>query len=108
MQNSHDSKELLKAIRDGRMTPDRAGVYWNKDERNQLEHLYVIGLGISEIALTLQRTEQAVVQQLLIAWLLTPPSNRRGKRSSSESRCLCPGCQIKDCEHCPRRKEKNK
>lgn len=105
MKNTYDKEELLRAIREGTTCPDRAGEYWNKDEHKQLVDLFLDGVGLSEIALQLQRTEQAVVQRLLVAGLLTPPQNRREKKEPKLTDCLCPKCPYKDCKHCPQQKE---
>lgn len=80
MQNIYDYQQLTKAIREGRMLPERSREYWGDDEREKLITLYSSGIGISQIALELQRSEMAVIQRLITEDLLTPPGSAR-KRS---------------------------
>lgn len=105
MNNTYNPRQLIRAIREGKVCPDRAGECWNKDERKRLKNLFLNGVGLSEIALQLQRTEQAVVQQLLLNGLLTPPQNRRGKKAERQFDCRCPKCFYKECKDCPQQKE---
>lgn len=95
-ENINNTRELLMAIREGRVPSERSGEYWSDDERDTLRRLYMDGTGISQIALYLQRSENAVVQQLIVQNLLTPPGNSRGRRKT-ESRCRCP--KVKDCPY---------
>ncbi len=105
MQTTNDMQKLLQAYREGQLVPDRAGVYWNKDERRRLRNLYLDGVGVSEIALIFQRTEQAVMQQLFTAGLLKSPNGERITKDK-EPRCLCSNCKRrKNCKHCPQTKE---
>lgn len=91
MQNENDLRELMKTIREGGLTPERSGEYWSKDEREEMVQSFQSGTGISEIALHLQRSEMAVVQQLMTAGLLTSPGANRQK-GTRKPKCLCPGC----------------
>ena len=43
-------QELLLAIRNGEMHPERSTAYWTPEERAELQRLYRDGQGISEIA----------------------------------------------------------
>lgn len=99
MPNNFDnSRELLKAIREGKIPSERSREYWQEDEREELARLHSDGVGISQIALYLQRSESAVVQQLAAMGLLTPPGNERQKTSSAP-KCRCPKCKTLDCPY---------
>lgn len=87
------------------MLPERSREYWGDDEREKLINLYSSGVGISQIALELQRSEMAVIQRLITEDLLTPPGAAR-KRSVKEPHCLCEECPIRaKCKQKGRRQE---
>ncbi len=102
MEDSYDCQQLLKTFRDGQMIPERAGEYWGNDEREKLIDLFCSGVGISQIALELQRSEMAVIQQLITSKLLTSPGTQRSRRPP-KPHCLCENCQL--CGSCHRCKE---
>ena len=62
-----EKSELTKTIIGIRQCTTRLaheGAYWEEDEKEKLKHLFYSGVGISEIAVELQRTEPAVFQQI--------------------------------------------
>ena len=93
MNHKIDTKELLKSIRNRQTYLENEGNYWSDDERKKLDDLYNDGVGISEIALELERTEQAVFVQINL---------NRGNRgdtvrkcsSAKHHKCLCTECEI--------------
>lgn len=93
MQNEHDLRELTRTIREGGLIPERSGEYWSKDEREEMVRSFRSGVGISEIALQLQRSEIAVVQQLVVMKLLISPRAGHPRRTK-QARCLCEKCQF--------------
>ena len=98
-ENFDNSRELLIAIRRGKIPSERSREYWNEDERKELVQLYSeVGVGISQISLYLQRSESAIVQQLAAMGLLTPPGNERPKTASA-AKCRCPKCKTLDCPY---------
>ena len=98
-ENFDNTRELLKAIRRGKIPSERSREYWSEDERKELVQLYVeVGVGISQISLCLQRSESAIVQQLAAMGLLTPPGNERPKTAST-AKCRCPKCKTLDCPY---------
>ncbi len=100
MQETNDCQQLTKAIRAGEILPERSGEYWGNDEREKLIALFYAGAGISQIALELQRSEMAVIQQLIAGKLLTTPGVTRIRRPK-EPRCLCGECRLQeDCANC--------
>lgn len=93
MEQANPKQKLLQEIRQGVVQPACSGNYWSPEERDELRLLYESGVGISQIALQLQRSEQAVVQQLIAMDLFTPTGNTRN-RSSKTPQCLCSKCQL--------------
>jgi len=65
---------------------------WTDDEREQLRKMYNMGEGITQIALKLQRTETAIVMQLIGLNLVRRSSSRY--RAKKHSRCLCGTCEF--------------
>lgn len=89
-----DKQQKLAAIRKGEILTERSCGYWSDKEREKLLHMFWSGIGISEIAMEFQRTESAVIKQLMDREVLTYPQNRR-KRSPKGKTCSCPGhCEL--------------
>ena len=93
-----NQQELLLAIRNGEIHPERSTAYWTPEERAELQRLYRDGQGISEIALLLQRSESAVFQQLLAMGMLAGQGKPR-QRSPRQIKCQCPKCLERECPH---------
>lgn len=49
------------------------GEYWTDEERRQLAANYIGGMGITEMAILFQRSEQAICQQLAVLGLFNNP-----------------------------------
>ena len=81
---------------------ERSGEYWSKEDIRSLEQLYCQeGIGISDIALQLGRTEGAVCQQLTKIGLLSLQGKHRTRKQKKPiSQCYYPICQVKDCVNC--------
>lgn len=103
--NEMESKEFNKAMSQGKLTPAHDGIYWTDEERYQLKELFQQGEDISKISRILQRTEQAIMQQLSSLKLFETPSKRNKKKIA---KCLCNKC-VRECpchdcknmcEHC--------
>ena len=90
MDEINNEKELLIALRNGVIPSERSGEYWSQEEKETLNRLFWNGTGISDIALSLQRSENAVIQQLIVQKMLTPPGATRSK--SRMGRNKCPRC----------------
>lgn len=96
----------LIALRTGAKPAERSGEYWSKEDSALLGQLYAEGVGISEIALQLGRTEGAVCQQLIKMGLLTPQGRHRTRKKEADETtelpcgCLCPHCSVKACQNC--------
>ena len=63
MVNENNSARIC-ALRSRTIRPVREGAYWEKEEIELLEEMFNSGAGITEIALVLERSEPAVVQQI--------------------------------------------
>lgn len=93
MKKQDNFKELTKAIREGSVVPERSGEIWSTDEWKELEECYREGEGISEIALKLQRSEMAVMCQLILEGIMTSPQTRR-PRKPKQPQCRCRDCEL--------------
>lgn len=98
MQSEMTQTELLMALRNGQLPAERSKEYWSESERTELKRRYLAGDGISEIALNLQRSENAVIQQLIAMGLLTPPGKQR-RRNPKGQRCQCPHGAERNCPY---------
>ena len=85
----NNMQELLISLRNGEIPSERSGEYWEEDEKAKLRQMFWTGKGISEMAVNLQRSENAVIQQLLLMRVLTP---RQSIRQSGDRRKRCPRC----------------
>lgn len=59
-------RKELRSLRTGKRSPQRSGEYWTGDEVQKLTTMFEEGIGISAIAVELDRTEVAIYQQLLL------------------------------------------
>ena len=91
--NGANSADRIKAMRQRTGGIERDGFYWSEAERQQLKTDYENGVGLSEIAAELQRTETAVVQQLIQLDVVKKTQRRRSKQEV----CLCGKC-LAQCE----------
>lgn len=93
--------EVVKNMRNRTVRLDRQGDYWTDDEKNQLVKMFNEGIGITEIAMRLQRTEPAIVQQIekLDLYHRKDAPSRR-KSCHKEAKCLCSVCSL-DPALCP-------
>ena len=57
-------KEAVKNMRNRTTRMDREGDYWTDDEKRELERLFNQQVDVTEIAVRLQRTEPAIMQQI--------------------------------------------
>ena len=94
-------KELI-ALRNGERPPQRSGEYWTEEEVRQLSIMFEGGMGISEIAIQLDRSEISVYQQLEKRGFLSAQSKPRNriKKERTMTDCLCPFCGNNACKNC--------
>lgn len=94
--------EAVKSMRNRTTRLEHEGDYWSQEERDRLEYLFYTGVGITAIAIQLQRTEPAVAQQIEKLDLYQRKLNQQRKRSSKGNYgCLCGRCELYP-KCCPR------
>lgn len=102
MKNEDNRTKSIQNMRNRTIKLEREGDYWTDDEKEQLTSLFNEGNGITDIALCLQRTEPAVMQQVekldLYQRKNYPSRNRSVARHDP---CLCSVCRH-DRSSCPR------
>ena len=101
MINEEEFRQSVLIMRSKGEKLDREGEYWSDEERGFLQSLFDSGTGITAIAIILQRTELAVIQQAQLMDLFTPPHKKR-KYRPRQPKCLCCNCKL-DPAFCPRR-----
>lgn len=96
------STQSVLAMRNREIRLEREGGYWTEIEKEQLKLLFESGLGITEIAYNMHRTEPAVYQQIEKLDLYHRKDNPQRSRAVNKPRgCLCENCQC-DPSFCPR------
>ena len=99
MINEEEFRQSVLIMRSKGEKLDREGEYWSDEERGFLQALFDSGTGITAIAIILQRTELAVIQQAMQMDLFTPHTKR--KYRPRQPKCLCCNCKL-DPAFCPR------
>ncbi len=93
--------EVVKCIRNRTVRLDREGDYWEDEEKNQLVRMFNDGVGITEMAMALQRTEPAIIQQVeKLDLYQRKAAPVRRKNQAKEPQCLCNACFL-DPALCP-------
>ena len=95
--NEATRKERVRAMRQRTAQLEREGMYWTEDEKEQQRQSIWDGLDITEIALNLQRTEMAILQQAQLMGLYGKA--RKCPSRKQKGKCLCEQCLQK--ESCP-------
>lgn len=99
--NDYGLEEAIKNMRNRGIRLGREGDIWSQDEKGRLEELFYEGVGISEIAIRLQRTEPAVIQQIEKMDLYQRKSYPKRRRPFARpGGCLCQQCTA-DRSSCP-------
>lgn len=94
MVNEIVYSETIKSMRNRTTRLEREGDYWTQMEKDQLVRLFHNGIGITEMAIQLQRTEPAVFQQIEKLDLYQRKENpQRRKNPAQPSDCLCNLCK---------------
>ena len=96
MNHQSNTRHLMQAYRSGLLIPENTGAYWSDEERDRLQARFLEGAGISEMALEFQRSENGIVNQLLVMDLLIPPQAVRQSKPR-RPKCLCSRCQLPVC-----------
>ena len=99
-----DQEKYREAVRNMRHSPallERRGEYWSNEDKEKVDNLFNQGVGITEIAMILQRSETAIMQQIEKQDLyLRKQYPCRQKNCSTPAKCLCDTC-IVDLALCP-------
>ena len=85
-------QQSLRELRSHRKLPEREGEYWSDEEREKLSQKFNEGAGISEIAVLLNRSEPAIMQQIEKLDLFDRKENPRRQRVTRQLNCLCGRC----------------
>lgn len=103
MLNEQDYTNTVKNMRKSAMRLERQGDYWSEEDKENLSKIFSEGVGITEMAVVLQRSETAIIQQIekmnLYGRKLYPA---RQKNCTEPSKCLCDTCMA-DLALCPLR-----
>lgn len=86
-------------MRYGIVKPPRENCNWRPSEINKLARLYAKGVGISELAILLERSEMGIVQKLDTMGYYDAAKIRR-RHFKSERVCLCDKCELKGSLRC--------
>ena len=100
-------KESVINMRNRTVRLDREGDYWTAEEKEALVQKFNEGEGITAMALDLQRTESAVIQQIEALDLF---GRKKKNPPPKQPRCLCSNCILGPTlcprrEHCPKLQE---
>ena len=93
--------QTIKSMRQRTTRLDREGDYWTDEEKRQLRILFDQGIGISEMAVRLQRSEPAIYQQIEKMDLYGRKAKPKRKKKQNSPRCLCNRCKCSG-NTCPR------
>ena len=100
MINDDDISKTVIMMRENSGRLEHEGDYWTKEESLRLSDLFFLGKGITEIAILLQRTEPAVMQQIMKQNLYAQRRAKKDKEPSAGSgQHICP--YKGRCENCP-------
>lgn len=111
MLNNDEFKETVRNIRNSSVRLERRGEYWSDKDKEKLNKMFHDGTGITEMAVILQRTESAIMQQIEQQDLYCRKQNPSRQRNTvSPSQCLCAVCKADPAtcplaDTCPRRQE---
>lgn len=102
-ENNIDITSKILKLRSGHPENDNRNGYWTDKEDKDLLRMFYDGVGITEIAVILGRTEPSVVQRLLISGAFQRQTRPRAHKDPSEKKppkdpkCRCEKCRRTDC-----------
>lgn len=101
--SEYEIYEAVTSMRNRTVRMDREGDYWTEEEKERLVKLFRQGEGITAIAIKLQRTEPAIMQQIEKMDLYRrKEAPVRRKTEPKPPVCLCDNCKL-DPASCPHR-----
>lgn len=101
------SQEEIAAMHTGKIRMVREGAPWSDEEKISLVTSYLSGIGITELAYIHERTENAIIQQLLLKNCFDYSVKKR-KTNARRQICQCERCNLQCTSECPIMKEKMK
>ena len=100
MMSDNSFEESIRNLRNRSSRMEREGDYWGQEEKERLIEMFYEGVGLSEIAIRLQRTEPAVCQQIEKLDLYRRKAYPRRHKAPPKCGCLCSTCMA-DRSLCP-------
>lgn len=97
------NEQDIVAMRTSGAGLDKDGLVWSDEDKRTVAELFHNGIGITEIALQMQRSEPAIVQQLVKDKFFQNETKSR-TRTKRERGCLCPDCS--NYERCRQKQER--
>jgi len=97
---------IVQALRQGLIRPEREGEYWTDDERELLRRSFDEGVSVTDLAIQLHRSEPAIMQQIEKQDLYGRKINPRRKKFEKSHVCACSSCRAPE-ELCPLAKKCN-
>lgn len=64
MLNEQNYTNTVKNMRKSAVRLERQGDYWSEEDKENLSKMFFEGVGITEMAVILQRSETAIIQQI--------------------------------------------
>ena len=103
MMDQEKYREAVRTVRHSPASLERRGECWSEEDKGKLSEMFFDNVGITEMAVILQRSETAIMQQIekqdLYDRKLYPT---RQRNNSVPSKCLCEVCMA-DPALCPLR-----
>ena len=103
------NKSIVAAIRKGELKMFNEGQSWSDDEKTNLLTEYFSGVDLTTMAYKHQRTESAIMQQLIINNAVKNSTKSR-QPYHKKNECQCYRCKQRgtpNCNYCDQNGEKN-
>ena len=85
-------RTMTQRLRQRAEKPLHEGSYWSDYDKDELRRMFDTGIGITEIALTLERSEQAVMQMIEKLDLFRRQQHPRRRKKERQCGCICRNC----------------
>lgn len=93
MITTAEYQETVRNMRHRTTRLDREGDCWTDNEKHRLRIMFNQGVGITEMAVRLQRSEPAVYQQIEKSDLYRRKEHPKRKQKQKHHYCLCNRCK---------------
>lgn len=99
--------DLLKMRLEG-LGLEKDGLYWSEEDRQKLLNGFYEAIGISELAMMLQRSETAIIQQLNAEHCYENAKKKRKRCAKTKEKCICIQCaEFERCAYSPVNRKEN-